>query len=252
MSTINNPIPDFSGLTFEKVWAMFQETDKKIQATQSEIDKLAKLSKETDAKIDKLSQETSAKIDKLSQETSANMDKLSQETNAKIDKLTEKTHTEMAKLIKTVNKVTGNLGGRLGDVIEHLVAPGIKTKFKEFGLEFTQDPIMNVEIFDPISHKAILEFDIVLENESSIVVVEIKTKPSMTDIRAFIKRLQRFRTIQDQEPDKKNQVIYGALAGAVFPRHIIDAALSAGFFVIAQSGDTMKFKNSKDFKAKEF
>ncbi|MBI5219405.1 MAG: hypothetical protein HY958_10790, partial [Bacteroidia bacterium] len=34
-------------LTFEKVWQMFQETDKKI-------DRLAKISQESDKKIDKL------------------------------------------------------------------------------------------------------------------------------------------------------------------------------------------------------
>ncbi|MDR2439192.1 MAG: hypothetical protein LBE12_07475, partial [Planctomycetaceae bacterium] len=60
------------------------------------------------------------------------------------------------------------------------------------------------------------------------------------------------REHRDQVPGKEKRVIYGALAGAVFQKHIIKSALQEGFFVITQSGDTMKIENPKNFKAKEF
>ncbi|MDR2363952.1 MAG: hypothetical protein LBD65_06015, partial [Spirochaetaceae bacterium] len=70
------------GLTFEKVWAMFQETDRQIQ----------EMSRETDRQIREMSRETDRKISKL--------------------------------------------GSRVGELVEHLVAPNLLEKFKQYGFQF--------------------------------------------------------------------------------------------------------------------
>jgi hypothetical protein len=46
--------PEYSGLTFEKVWAMFQETDKKIQETGKQIKETDKELKEQFKETDRL------------------------------------------------------------------------------------------------------------------------------------------------------------------------------------------------------
>jgi hypothetical protein len=46
----------------------------------------------------------------------------------------------------------------------------------------------------------------------------------------------------------KKRVIYGALAGTVFQKHVIKTAWQEGFFVIMQNDNTMKIENLKNFR----
>jgi len=59
-NTANEPIPNYGsqGLSFEKVWLMFQETDKEFRKTKQLMDENARRSKEMDKKLDR-------KLDKL-------------------------------------------------------------------------------------------------------------------------------------------------------------------------------------------
>ena len=65
MTTTNErPIPTGEGLTFEKVWAMFQETDRKMQETSEQMKETSEQMKETDRKM----QETDRRINKLNEQ----------------------------------------------------------------------------------------------------------------------------------------------------------------------------------------
>jgi hypothetical protein len=97
------------GLNFEKVWAMFQETDRQIK----------EMSRETDRKISKL-------------------------------------------------------GSRVGELVEHLVAPNLLEKFKTQGFLFRKTSI-NIEIKDA-NNLPLAEVDVLLENGSMALAVEVKSK----------------------------------------------------------------------------
>ena len=60
-TTIEKPIPTGEGLTFEKVWAMFQETDRKMQETAQMVRENTVQMKETDRKM----KETDRRIGEL-------------------------------------------------------------------------------------------------------------------------------------------------------------------------------------------
>ena len=53
-TVIDRPPPTGEGLTFEKVWAMFQETDRKFQETREQMKETDRKMQETDKKIGKL------------------------------------------------------------------------------------------------------------------------------------------------------------------------------------------------------
>jgi len=42
LTTNERPIPTGEGLTFEKVWAMFQETDRKFQETREQMEETSR------------------------------------------------------------------------------------------------------------------------------------------------------------------------------------------------------------------
>jgi hypothetical protein len=216
MST--NNIPDSNELTFEKTWQMFQETGKELR----------ELFKETDRRM--------KETDRQMKETDRRM----QET----DRLQKKNE----RLISRLSKQFGHLGQRFGELAEHLVAPGIIRIFNELGYHFNE--VARLEIKDD-HNKTLTEIDLLLENDETIVVVEVKAKPRENDIPHHITRLNILREHRKKHK-KMDKKIIGAIAGAVFDRVIKANAIEAGFYTITQSGDTLKIDVPDDFEPRIF
>jgi hypothetical protein len=191
-------VPTSEGLTFEKVWTMFQETDRRF--------------KETDRRM----QET----DRRMQETDRKM----QETDRKISKL----------------------GGRLGELIEHLVASNILEKFNNLGYNFGKTGL-NVKFVDS-ANVPLAEVDILLENGEEVLAVEVKSKLSIDDVREHIQRMEKLRRYADEHHDQRRLV--AAVAGAIISEGVKPFALRRGFYVISQAGDTVKIDAPEGFVPK--
>ncbi|MDR2210041.1 MAG: hypothetical protein LBO65_01040 [Spirochaetaceae bacterium] len=181
------------GRTFEKVWAMFQETDLKFKETDRRF-------KETDLKF--------------------------QETDRKISKL----------------------GSRIGDLVEELIAPNILEKFNKLGYVFGKAGF-NVRYRDTRG-AYITEVDILLENGDTALAVEVKTTLTDNDVRDHVRRMEKLRSYADEHQDKRK--LLGAVAGAIAADEVKALAIKNGFFVLEQSGDTVKISVPEDFKPREW
>ena len=210
------------GLTFEKVWAMFQESDRRMQ----------KSSDETDRKIQEVAQQI--------KETDRQM----KETDRKIQEVAQQIK-ETDRKMKETDERFGKLGNRFGELAEHLVAPNIIQKFNALGFHFDDISGLRRIIKDEGGRQKIAEFDILLENGESIVGVEVKTKPSEPDVKDHVRRLEILRLNKDQKGDKRK--IYGALAGAIMTDAVKTAILKEGLYVITQTGDTVKIDIPEGF-----
>jgi len=188
------PPPTGEGLTFEKVWAMFQETDRKFQETRLEIAETARISKENSKNI-------------------------------------------------------GGLNRSFGQLAEHLVAPGIVERFNELGFHFSYIVDGHIEILDE-QRNVLAEVDILLENGEYAVAVEVKARPTIGDVKDHVKRLKILRGDRDKRGDRRK--IRGAIAGAIFPKSVKEAAHEAGLYVLKQSGDTMRMELPEGFKPGEW
>jgi len=173
-------------LTFEKVWAMFQETREQM--------------KETDRQM------------------------------------------------KETNKKIGELGNRFGELAEHLVAPSIKEKFNELGFTFERI-YQNLEITS-LEGRFLAEIDLMLENGDIVIAVEVKSKPKQEDVDIHAKRMEVLRSRADIRGDARK--FQGAIAGAIMTNEVRDYTHKAGFYVIEQTGDTVKINIPKDFKPREW
>ena len=138
---------------------------------------------------------------------------------------------------------------RFGEMAEHLVAPSIHDRFNELGYHFDAAAPGGYEIRND-ERKVIAEVDILLENDEYIMAVEVKAKPHIQDIERHIKRLEILRKNRDKHRDTRK--IQGAIAGAIFGSKEKEAAIDAGFFVLKQSGDTMKVDIPHDFIPREW
>ena len=181
------PMPTGEGLTFEKVWEMFRETDRRM--------------KETDRQI------------------------------------------------KETERIVGKLGNRFGELVEHLVAPNISEKFNELGFCFTRTA-MDVVIKNPGDPQNSAEVDVLLENGDIVIAVEVKSRPNDEDVNDHVQRMEILRRHADEKQDKRRY--QGAIAGAVMSEAVQRYILKKGFYVIEQTGDTVRINVPQGFKAREW
>ena len=201
--------PDYErGLTFEKVWAMFQETDLKFKETDLKF-------KETDMKF--------------------------QETDRLIKEIAERQK-------ETGNKM-GYLDNRFGELAQHLVAPNIMEKFNALDFNFTRCSL-NVKIKEPKNPDVIAEVDILLENGDIAVAVEVKATPDNKCVEKHEERMEKLRQYAVRQGDKRK--FHGAIAGAILTEKMRRLILQHGFYLIEQTGDTVKITPPEGYKPREW
>jgi hypothetical protein len=188
------------GLTFEKVWAMFQESDRRMQ--------------ETDRRL--------RETERLIQENARQM----KETDRKISKL----------------------GSRIGDLVEELIAPNILEKFNKLGYVFGK--VAPQVRYSDSQGRYVAEVDLLLENGDTALAVEVKTNLTNADVRDHAERMEKLRRYADEHGDRRK--LLGAVAGAVAAEGVKAFAVKNGFFVLEQSGDTVKISVPQGFKPREW
>ena len=154
-------------------------------------------------------------------------------------KETDKQLQETDKQLKELGKRFGDFTNRFGEVVEYMVAPNLQDKFYEMGMDF-QEVCPNYKVN---SKKSGIRFqvDVFLQNGDTAMLVEIKTKLTISDINEHIKRLEKMRMFADLHRDsepKVRRVFLGAVAGVVVESDEREYALKNGFYLIEPSGET--------------
>jgi hypothetical protein len=147
---------------------------------------------------------------------------------------TDRIVKETAQQMKETDRQLGKLGNRFGEMIEYMVVPNLVAKFHELGFEF--EKTHRDTVIKDQKHDVFTEVDAFLENGDKVMIVEIKTKPTIDDIHDHIERMEKLRKYADLHDDKRNYL--GAIAGVVFGESEKTYALKKGFYVIEPSGDT--------------
>jgi len=131
-------------------------------------------------------------------------------------------------------RIIGKLSSRMGEVVEYMVAPNLREKFRELGYDFPQAH-QNSDVSDR-TNNIFLEIDVKLENGDKVMLVEVKTKPTTKDVQDHIRRLKKMRKFADLHGDKRT--FLGAVAGVVMTDNVKEFVLKQGFFAIEPSGET--------------
>ncbi|MDR3192655.1 MAG: hypothetical protein LBT87_06280 [Treponema sp.] len=206
------------GLTFEKVWMMFQETDRQIRELSKEADRRhAELSKEADRRHAELSEEA---------------DRRQEEAN---------------KQIKELSKNIGGLNNSFGKWAEEMVSAKLWEKFKAMGYTFTRGGPMKFWEND----RTVAQVDMFLENGDYAMPVEIKSELTVEDVDDHVARIEKVRKQLDKRGDRRKLV--GAVAGMTVPGNVREYAQKKGLYVLAQSGDSVAVAEAPEgFKVREW
>ncbi|MDR1964045.1 MAG: hypothetical protein LBQ50_09735 [Planctomycetaceae bacterium] len=222
-----NQLLNTTTLTFDQMMALFKETRAQMQETSAQMLENREQMKETDRRIKETEQ--------LIKETDQQLKNYIREADKDRKKLSEQ---------------MGHLSNSFGEVVEHLLAPGLVEKFNKLGYHFTSASSRGTTF--TYEGKIIAEVDMLLQNTKTILLVEAKAKPREEHIASFIERIQKVRKFYDLIGENSNKKIIGAIAGAMFYDNIQTLAIKAGLFTIVQSGDTVKIVVPKKFKPREF
>jgi hypothetical protein len=215
----------------DELWASLRETQKLIEERARESARELAERAKAHAEIDRIMKETSRKMEET--------DRQMKETSRKME--------ETDRQMKETDRKLGYLGNRFGELAEHLVAPNIMEKFNALGYDF--DYISTDHIIKRPNGESV-EVDILLENETHSIAVEVKAKPKDLDIDKHINRLEFLRGYKDKFRDSRK--LLGAIAGAIMPDSVRNYALKAGLYVIEQTGDTVKIDNPQGFVPREW
>ena len=158
----------------------------------------------------------------------------SQRETAQQQKETDRQMKETDRQIKEWNKRFGEFTNRFGEVVEYMIAPNLREKFRELGYNFPSVN-SNSDISD-YENNIFLEIDVKLENGDKAMLVEVKTKPSTEDVQDHIERLGKMRKYADLHGDRRT--FLGAVAGVVMSENVKKYVLKQGFFAIEPSGET--------------
>jgi hypothetical protein len=201
---------------------------------------------ENDRLIRKMEEETEQKR----KETELIIKKMQKEAE-RSRKEAEQSRKENERIIKALSLQMGGLHRSFGELAEHLVAPGIVSRFNEMGYHFDSSARQRMELLDESGDNILTEIDLLLENGECLMAVEIKAGPAEKDIAHHIRRLEILRKWRERRQERPKRIL-GAIAGAVFPADLKEAVIEAGLYVIEQSGDTMRIRVPKDFKPREW
>ena len=238
-------------LTFEKVWLMFQELREQqrevVEQWKEQQKEQRKEREERQREIEEQRREFEERrkeFEERRKERQREFEEQRKERQREIEALQKETARQM----KETDRKIGELGNRFGELAEHLVVPSIKEKFNELGFTFEQIS-QDIQITDAKGN-FLAEIDILLENGGIVIAVEVKSKPDYKDIDAHIERMEVLRRRADARGDGRK--FQGAIAGAIMKAEVSKYAHKAGFYVIEQSGDTVKINIPNGFKPREW
>ncbi|MDR0600131.1 MAG: hypothetical protein LBG84_08665 [Treponema sp.] len=200
------------GLDFEQVWAGLEKTRLFVEG-------MVRRQEESDRQLKEMVRETDRQLKEMVQET---------------DRQLKETDRHLKETDERLSKQLGKLGGRLGEMIEYMVKPNLIEKFRELGFVFTK-VYQETEIKDK-QNNIVAEVDFTMEDGDKVMIVEVKSKPSVGDVKDHLARMEKVRLHADLHGDGRRYL--GAVAGMVMNENARDFALRNGFYVIEPSGDT--------------
>jgi hypothetical protein len=195
-------------MTVEEIKAMFAETAAQMRET------------------DRRMQENERKMDKMFEETWAQMretDRKMQETAAQMK--------ETDRIVASVSKQMGGINENIGFHAEQFFQ-NVFAENKVFGGIKYDEIIPNLKHGDKTGE---VEFDIVLENCSSVALIEVKSRIHPD----FVKKLaeERFGRFRRFFPEYKDYDVYLGIAGFSFNEDVLEEARRYGIGIIRQAGD---------------
>jgi hypothetical protein len=180
--------------------------------------------------------------EQTNQEAIAEIWQLFKETDARF----KETDEQIKKMAAGLDRLEGLFGDQWGRMLEALVQPGALRLFQERGI-----PVRRLHQRSKAQlNGGSMEVDLILEDGSDLVVVEVKSKLTIEAVDDLLADLAQFT---DYFPGYRGYAIYGAVAGLHITESADRYAYRRGLFVLTVGGEGMvQMLNDDKFKPRNF
>jgi hypothetical protein len=207
------------------------EMSKKIAESDLKIAESDRKIAESDRKI--------AESDRKIAESNARTDRMIAESNIRVEKLIAETKD----VVKNLSENIGNVGNRLGSLMELVVVPGVRKEINAHGHDFTRS-FANRRFRGGIRGELIAEVDLLLSNGMEAMAVEVKTSLSAEDVRNHLKQLNKLRK-HEKDTNLQGKKLYGAMVGVLIDKNAHKQALKNGLYVLEILEEEKKLRTDK-------
>lgn len=156
------------------------------------------------------------------------------------------TEAQIRETDQHLRQLEGLFTSQWGKMLEALVKPGALRLFQEWGVDVHR----TYQRSESQINGRIMEIDLLLENGSDVVVVEVKSTLKVADVQEVLADLDQF---VDFFPQHRGKSIYGAVAGLTIDEYADRYAYRHGLFVLSVSGDGLvHILNGDGFRPTDF
>jgi hypothetical protein len=217
-----NELTQNSTPTLENLWAYLQETARLQQENERIFNE--RLAKEERIRKERLAEEERVRKERLAEE-----ERIRKEKEVKEDR----DRTAYEKKMKRRDEEMGRWSSNQGCFAEEYFYNSFDYGEQHFFGEHFDEIRKNIK---PKNGKLEDEYDIVLYNENSVAIIEIKYKAHVNDLSSVLKKAETFRILC---PDYKNFKIYLGLASMAFYPELEQKCMNEGIAIIKQVGDSV-------------
>jgi hypothetical protein len=153
----------------------------------------------------------------------------------------KKSRIDADKRMKKLEELMGSWANNHGSFAEEYFFNSFENKQQDFFGEHFNRIRKKVK---PVGEKLEDEYDIVMYNDNSVAIVEVKSKAHKSDVMKVLKKAETFRILS---PDYKDFKIYLGLASLSFYDELEQECINQGIAIIKQVGD-MVVINDKHLK----
>ena len=107
------------------------------------------------------------------------------------DRRFKETDQKFKETDKKIRQLSELFTGQWGKLIEALVEPSTVKLFKERGIKINKSA-RRIEVEDETGRQ-VMEIDILLENDEEVVVIEVKTRAKVEDVKGLLEKLGDFK-----------------------------------------------------------
>jgi len=138
---------------------------------------------------------------------------------------------------RRMQKAWGDLANKMGTVAEDIVAPNIpRLAVEEFGFTEVEDLMVRARRASRRGEKRVAEWDVVCSGPDKVIVVDVKSTPTLEKIR---EAPARFAGFFDFFPEYEGRELIGVFASWAIDPKLHPAIRDAGLYGIAMGEDTM-------------
>ena len=194
--------------------------------------KMRERMEENDRKMRERMEESDKKMRERMEESDRKMRERMEESDRKVQKQFEETEKQLKDTSLEVKRLSRQLSGTTGHIVEGLVSSSTEKIFQKAGLDLHNSG-KNLKRSLPAEHIA-MEVDVLLSSAEMAVPIEVKANCTKDDIYRFLHQMRHFRRLF---PEYDGKEVFAAIAAINYEKGVAELAHREKLLVIRVNSD---------------